>query len=571
MIIESPEAELRSVIARITQTNPMYLPSTLLQLMREIDPELTAKFLQARNKYMKNKQNKSSNNNTVREESATRPTANDSKDIPRQYSDQRNVNFTDTGDYADTVSHENAPEDDDDDNESLVSMVREHYAMLMRLHPGTNTDDGSTRRINNHVTIRGDYQRAVRAALALSADGKHSTVSDGGADTWILGNGWRILAKTRRSTNVVGFDSNYAKKRNLPIVVGCAVTTDIKGRDILLVVFEGVANIDSPVSLLGEFQTREAGNIVDSVATSHHHWDGMPGNQGMKLRVPFADNTLKETIVPFHIQQALMVFHHRPPTDEELTTLPRFLMTPRDPWIPLGHVSSNKDIIPCVDPTQIAYLAVSDIIRQACPAHATVCPPSFPDPVEKGGDAILDNDILDNDNKDLLDNDILDNDNKDGAYDTDSSVSTKTDNGETGYISDLAKFEEPSLETDRTTYDTTTVAHANTTSIRDPTIPTSVTVNELPFLDAQERMHDDDAYFYDPSDNLSPAARLGRAFHLSVDYTFFIRDHHVDTFLAQLHDDELYGYNEPFDTYAYGMRIAATLPNAERLKPFLGY
>jgi hypothetical protein len=243
MIIESPEAELRSVIARITQTNPMYLPSTLLQLMREIDPELTAKFLQARNKYMKNKQNKSSNNNTVREESATRPTANDSKDIPRQYSDQRNVNFTDTGDYADTVSHENAPEDDDDDNESLVSMVREHYAMLMRLHPGTNTDDGSTRRINNHVTIRGDYQRAVRAALALSADGKHSMVSDGGADTWILGNGWRILAKTRRSTNVVGFDSNYAKKRNLPIVVGCAVTTDIKGRDILLVVFEGVMRI----------------------------------------------------------------------------------------------------------------------------------------------------------------------------------------------------------------------------------------------------------------------------------------------------------------------------------------
>jgi hypothetical protein len=92
----------------------------------------------------------------------------------------------------------------------------------------------------------------------------------------------------------------------------------------------------------------------------------------MKLRVPFAENTLKETIVPFHVQQALMVFHHRPPTDDELTTLPHFLMTPRDPGIPPGHVSSNKDIIPCTDPTQLAYHAVSDIIRQACPSHTKV-------------------------------------------------------------------------------------------------------------------------------------------------------------------------------------------------------
>lgn len=114
------------------------------------------------------------------------------------------------------------------------------------------------------------------------------------------------------------------------------------------------------------------------------------------------------------------------------------------------------------------------------------------------------------------------------------------------------------------------VAHANTTIVdEEPSIPKSVTIHELPFLDAHEHL-DDDTHFYDPSDDLSAPSRLGKAFHLTIDYEF-VRTHQVDTMLDQLPDDELYGYNEPFDTFAYGMRTAATLPNAERLQPFLGY
>jgi hypothetical protein len=165
----------------------------------------------------------------------------------------------------------------------------------------------------------------------MNADGLYATVSDGGADTWILGAGWRILATTHRSANVIGFDSNYAKKKNLPIVVGCAVATDQDGHDVLLVVFNGVSNAGSTVSLLGEFQTREAGNIVDSVALIHKHWDGTPGKQGMKLCSPLDGTTMEETVIPFKVQQTLMVFSHRPPTDEELSSLPRFLMTPQSP------------------------------------------------------------------------------------------------------------------------------------------------------------------------------------------------------------------------------------------------
>jgi hypothetical protein len=89
-------------------------------------------------------------------------------------------------------------------------------------------------------------------------------------------------------------------------------------------------------------------------------------------------------------------------------------------------------------------------------------------------------------------------------------------------------------------------------------------------MDATEEHLDEDYYFYDPSDDISPAARLGKAFHLSMDHVF-VRDHTVDQFLDSMDDQELLGYNEPFDTYAFGMRTAATLKNAEKLQPYLGY
>jgi hypothetical protein len=92
---------------------------------------------------------------------------------------------------------------------------------------------------------------------------------------------------------------------------------------------------------------------------------------------------------------------------------------------------------------------------------------------------------------------------------------------------------------------------------------------ELSFLDANEYL-DDEPYFYDPSDDMSPRARLGKAFHLTVDYQF-VREQVVDQFLSDLDDEELLGMNEPFDSFAFGMRTAATLQNAERLQPYLGY
>ena len=65
-------------------------------------------------------------------------------------------------------------------------------------------------------------------------------------------------------------------------------------------------------------------------------------------------------------------------------------------------------------------------------------------------------------------------------------------------------------------------------------------------------------YFFDPSDDVSESARLGKAFHLTLDYEF-IRESQVDKFLDKLDGFELLGETEPFDTYAFGVRTAITL------------
>jgi hypothetical protein len=227
-----------TIHALIAQSNPLFLNKSLLQIMNKIDPIFTRKFFQARNRQLArtNRQPQPTNDNadTTTDKMGSAPNTT----IPRQYTDQpRTANVASSLNESDPETPSETTHVDDDDDDSLSDLVRDHYTLLMRWHDAAKNDQSTKdRQMYNFVTIRTDYQRAVRAALAFNQDGRYSTVSDGGADTWILGAGWRVIARTTRSTNVVGFNSNYAKKKNLPIVVGCAVVKDHQDRDILLVV-----------------------------------------------------------------------------------------------------------------------------------------------------------------------------------------------------------------------------------------------------------------------------------------------------------------------------------------------
>ena len=96
-------------------------------------------------------------------------------------------------------------------------------------------------------------------------------ISDGGADSCILGRNAKTLSYTGRHANLVGYDPNTTRTDKVPIV-----TALIKARSsseghhpVLLKVHEAPYNPSSPITLLSEYQVREYGLVIDSVAKKH--------------------------------------------------------------------------------------------------------------------------------------------------------------------------------------------------------------------------------------------------------------------------------------------------------------
>jgi hypothetical protein len=94
----------------------------------------------------------------------------------------------------------------------------------------------------------------------------HISVLDGGANTCVLGQGWEVLSvhNTRRS-NVVGFDHEFAVKRNLPMVSAITAVDLPDGISVLIIVYEAIYNDKANHSLLSEFQLRDFGVKIDSI------------------------------------------------------------------------------------------------------------------------------------------------------------------------------------------------------------------------------------------------------------------------------------------------------------------
>jgi hypothetical protein len=87
--------------------------------------------------------------------------------------------------------------------------------------------------------------------LLFLPDKHHISLLDGGADTCVLGKGWKILdIHNFRRANVVGFDHEAAVKKNLPIVSAITAVDLPNGQSILLVIHEVINNDTSNHSLL---------------------------------------------------------------------------------------------------------------------------------------------------------------------------------------------------------------------------------------------------------------------------------------------------------------------------------
>ena len=116
------------------------------------------------------------------------------------------------------------------------------------------------------------------------------------------------------------------------------------------------------------------------------------------------------------------------------------------------------------------------------------------------------------------------------------------------------------------------LAVSNRTSIKD-NLPQ---LDEETYLDALKGKPGENGQFYfDPSDDTSEENCLGMAFHLSMDdcCETLIREYQVEHFIDDLKDEELFGFCQPFDTFAYGLRAMHQLrdEDLQRLRPYLAW
>jgi len=177
----------------------------------------------------------------------------------------------------------------------------------------------------------------VRAHIELAEQCKDPekvyAISDGGADSCILGKHAHVLHETGRYATLVGYDPKTTRSKRIPIVSAYLKVMEPKsGFPIFLKVNEAPYHSENPITLLSEYQIRDYGYVIDSVATKHKKSQSEWGTQRFEL---------SDLIhIPFEDRGGMMGFEILPITDSDFLDggVPKydvFEITGPKQWIPV--------------------------------------------------------------------------------------------------------------------------------------------------------------------------------------------------------------------------------------------
>ena len=187
------------------------------------------------------------------------------KPIPDQYPSKAKANNTKVVQEQDIIDQINA----------LTSMTVHDEFDTDEEYDDTYTSDRQISMVKHIPEEPIEVQECieVRAHLEYAQQLKHTqkvyAISDGGADSCVTGQMARVVHYTGRYAHLVGYDPENTKSARIPIV-----TADIKakahnGIPVILRIHETPYNEHSPITLLSEYQIREHGLVIDSVAAKH--------------------------------------------------------------------------------------------------------------------------------------------------------------------------------------------------------------------------------------------------------------------------------------------------------------
>ena len=583
-------------------------------------------------RYQTNRQHNTSNDHKPSSGTPpiTNPNSNNAnvKDIPNQFS---NINLTNTIHDNDDDMIINTLGTDDDSIGTMTSQDQHRLAQAMLV----SQEPQDTRHVLFTRTVAISNQ--IRKILYMHNFNSSFTIVDSGADSVVVGTGWKFLKfYPHRTVDLQGFSESETKKYNCKIGTACTVMKDSNGIEYLVIANEAIQNRKSDISLLSEIQLRHNGIIVDSVSEKHQGLDG-PGTQSIYS----SDQTIQ-----FKMQQraAMMTLLHRLPTEEDIKTLPRFELTSDTIWNPCNQNDDPDTINAIEDPFMNINLVTSknddsSITSEDLPEqvpHEFELPDDFhiPDripPMIELPPVLTQTITPNNEQPEISSPNNKEVDNSDKPIELPhyrpaarilEQMKEPTDllNGSKQYIS---INEQDIHEDDKTLYNDLKRTLGNPfssecyayhlernqysslkpqvhsheisafhTSVHNERIVTDSKNWDDTFYDSVEdhdtlpiadQQLDNKDQFHSARQNPKPSDKLSRAFHLRIDQTNFIRENEVDTFLSELSDKELFGYNEPFDSLSYHtdpvirqsqisyMLTTSNRQDAEKVQPYLGF
>ena len=298
--IEIQQESLRQINLALQRNPAFYVPKQIYDLIREV-------MTQEQLKLFLEKKNAAEKASPLPE----RPNENIPPVAPRQYQREANVKMS------------QVESDSDSDSNSIPEHHRVALAKMAKLT--------GLYEYRSAMTV----QRVVQASTTTSVGTTkyHRLIFDTGADTCVIGLGWKVTHYYGPLVNLVGFDSVYAKKKHLRLCSALTVVEHPKAGKFLLRIHQAVHNPDAQDTLLSEYQLNQGGCKIDSKSLHHEFPDGSKGTQSWRL--PGLEEKFK-----FNIDSCLITYPHRMPNDEEAETLIPIDITLMDNWNPQDHTHS---------------------------------------------------------------------------------------------------------------------------------------------------------------------------------------------------------------------------------------
>jgi hypothetical protein len=177
------------------------------------------------------------------------------------------------------LSMEDADDDTDDDMITSSVFMARSYSVTNHHLPDTNSshnDDSS-----QDIVVKAHFEYT----LLPEFQSKVYAISDGGADSCILGKMAKVISYTGKYASLVGYDPRTTRKKKVPNVSAYLKvrSSSMSNYPILLKVNEAPINPESPITLLSEYQIREYGLVIDSVARKHKSSHDKQGTQHFYL------------------------------------------------------------------------------------------------------------------------------------------------------------------------------------------------------------------------------------------------------------------------------------------------